>query len=400
MSKFKKITTCILTSAILVSNLQCIVSDAIEQKNTSSTNLKPLSSCEDEKKRIEEEKVSLSQSTYIATGEEHKPKVIINGLIENVDYTVTYKNNINVGNGVVIIRGINDYTGIRIKSFDIILGKIGNVITKPSGYGCNTITWSPVYGATYYEVRRSLESNGEFRTNKSTYTNSLEEKNLSPGLTYYYKVRAVTFLDGRKVYGEASEIVPFTVALSQPKISVSPSSYNSNKISWEKVQLASGYEIYMSKNKGGAYSKIKTITSGNTLNYKNTNLTTGKTYYYKVKAYRTVNGKKVYGKYSSIVSGTPSLSKPSVSLSSSTTKKVNVKWKKVLGASGYEIYRATSKGGSYSKVKTITKGSTTSYANSNLSSKKTYYYKVKAYRIVNNKKVYSSYSSVKYVKVK
>ena len=95
----------------------------------------------------------------------------------------------------------------------------------------------------------------------------------------------------------------------------------------------------------------------------------------------------------------PKLSKPSITLSSGN-KKAYIKWKKIAGANGYEIYRATSKSGKYSKIKTITSGSTTSYTNSKLTSKKTYYYKMRAYKNVSGKKVYSSFSAVKYIKIK
>ena len=68
-------------------------------------------------------------------------------------------------------------------------------------------------------------------------------------------------------------------------------------------------------------------------------------------------------------------------------------------ASGYEVYRATSLTGKYTKVKTITNNSTLSYTNKSLSRGKTYYYKVRAYRIVNGTKKYSSYSTVRGLKL-
>lgn len=182
-------------------------------------------------------------------------------------------------------------------------------------------------------------------------------------------------------------------------VKASSKSYNSIKITWNKAAGADGYKIYRATSKSGKYSAIKTVTSASTLSYTNTGLTTGKTYYYKVRAYTTINGSKVYGSYSSVVSAKPSLSKPSLYLSAGS-KKAYIKWSKISGASGYEIYRASSKKGYYSKIKTITSGKTTSYTNSKLTRKKTYYYKVRAYRYVSGKKVYSSYSSVKYVKVK
>ena len=79
------------------------------------------------------------------------------------------------------------------------------------------------------------------------------------------------------------------------------------------------------------------------------------------------------------------------------SKKITVKWTKVSGATGYKLYRATSKSGNYKLIKTTT---STYYTNKSLTKGKKYYYKVKAYRMVSGKKVYSSYSSVKYCRAK
>ena len=190
-----------------------------------------------------------------------------------------------------------------------------------------------------------------------------------------------------------------STTLSKPTVKASSSSYNSNKLSWNKVTGSSGYEVLRATSKTGTYKSVKTITSGSTVSYTDTKLATGKTYYYKVRAYRTVDKKKVYSSYSSVVSAKPVLKTPSVKLTSGS-KKATIKWEKISGASGYEVYRATSKSGKYSKIKTITKNSTVSYVNSSLTKNKTYYYKVRAYRTVNGKKIYSSYSVAKSVKVK
>ena len=187
--------------------------------------------------------------------------------------------------------------------------------------------------------------------------------------------------------------------LSKPTVKVSSNSYNSNKLSWNKVTGSSGYEVLRATSKTGTYKSVKTITSGSTVSYTDKSLATGTTYYYKVRAYRTVDKKKVYSSYSSVVSAKPVLKTPSVKLTSGS-KKATIKWEKISGASGYEVYRATSKSGKYSKLKTITKNSTVSYVNSSLTKNKTYYYKVRAYRTVNGKKIYSSYSVSKSVKVK
>ena len=184
------------------------------------------------------------------------------------------------------------------------------------------------------------------------------------------------------------KIVPQTV--TSPKVTSTTSS--SIKLSWSKVSNSSGYEIYRSTSKNGTYTKIKDITSNSTLTYTNSNLSSNKKYYYKIRAFKTVNNNKYYGSYSTIISGETKLSTPSIKLSTPKTKTIKVSWSKISGAKGYEVYRATSKNGTYSKRTTT---SNLSYTNTSLTKKKTYYYKIRAYKIVNNKKVYSSFSPIK-----
>ena len=69
------------------------------------------------------------------------------------------------------------------------------------------------------------------------------------------------------------------------------------------------------------------------------------------------------------------LAKPVISVSRNSSGDPKVTWKKVTGADKYYVYRATSKSGTYKKVKTTTNKywtDTTAVAG------KTYYYKVKA----------------------
>ena len=193
--------------------------------------------------------------------------------------------------------------------------------------------------------------------------------------------------------------VPKKAPKKVEKVKSTQKSYNSIKLTWAKPSGAYGYQIYRSTSKNGKYTKIKNINLASTLSYTDKNLTTNQTYYYKIRAFNKTNGKKLYGDYSSVVSAKPSLSKPTLSLSSKS-KKAYIKYSKVAGASGYQIYRAKSKNGTYSNIKTITSGKTTSYTDSKLTKNKIYYYKVRAYKTVNNKKVYGPYSTVKYIKIK
>lgn len=71
------------------------------------------------------------------------------------------------------------------------------------------------------------------------------------------------------------------------------------KVSWKKTKNADGYVIYMKSGKG-KYKVVKNITNGKTVSYTKKNLKKGKTYYFKVRAYRKENGQKVYGNYSGV----------------------------------------------------------------------------------------------------
>lgn len=80
-------------------------------------------------------------------------------------------------------------------------------------------------------------------------------------------------------------------------------------------------------------------------------------------------------------------------------KAMKVAWKKTAGASGYKVYRATSKKGKYKCVKTAS-SKTTSFINKKLKKNKKYYYKVCAF-VKSGKKTYNgAYSTVVMKKAK
>lgn len=193
-----------------------------------------------------------------------------------------------------------------------------------------------------------------------------------------------------------AELTTEELQASKTTVSVKAADYKTAKITWKAVDNADKYQVYRSTSKNSGYSRIATV-SGKSL--KNVNLKTGKTYYYKVRAYAKINDTDVYSKYSAVKSVKMSLGKVS-SLKLETDKaKVTVKWSKVKGASGYKIYRSTKKSSGFKCVKTLKSGSTVKYVNKNLKKGQNYYYKVKAYRAVDGKTVYGAYSSVKKVRV-
>lgn len=92
--------------------------------------------------------------------------------------------------------------------------------------------------------------------------------------------------------------------------------------------------------------------------------------------------------------------KVKISKISSKKKKVRLTWKKITSASGYEIQMSSKKSSGFKKVALIKMAKTTTYTKKKLKSKKTMYFRVRAYRTVGKTTYYGAYSAVKKVKVK
>ena len=71
------------------------------------------------------------------------------------------------------------------------------------------------------------------------------------------------------------------------------------QLTWKKVKAATGYEVYQAVKKNGKYKKVKTIKRNKVVTYKTKSLKK-KTYFFKVRTYRKVAGKTVYGAFSNV----------------------------------------------------------------------------------------------------
>ena len=171
-------------------------------------------------------------------------------------------------------------------------------------------------------------------------------------------------------------------------------------LKWNEVEGADGYEVYRTTSKKGNYKKVKTIKNSETTSYVNGKLKYGSTYYYVVKAYKNGEDGKNYLCESTTISEKIVPDTGKITSAKTKNNKVTLKWKKVSDASGYEVYRATGKNGKYTKVKTIKGAGNTSYLNKNLKDNTKYSYKIRAYKVVDGKKVYGTYSTIKTIKVK
>ena len=165
------------------------------------------------------------------------------------------------------------------------------------------------------------------------------------------------------------------------------------------VSGAAGYEVFYSTSKDGSYKKKATLKSS-ARSYTFTGLTTGKTYYFKVRGYKVESDSTRYaGEYTAVKSAKPALSKQSGFKVKAGKRSFTASWKKVSGASGYTVYYSTKKTSGF-KSKTVKGNSKVRYTVKSLKKGKTYYVKSRAYRTVNGKKVYGPYTSLVRVKAK
>lgn len=220
------------------------------------------------------------------------------------------------------------------------------------------------------------------------------------GNKYYYKVICKkTLPDGRTVKSAYSPVVGATAAPGAPKLVVRAAGATSVKLSWNKVKgttstgYVNGYAIYRSTAKDGTFKKIATINSGTTITYTDTKLTTGATYYYKICAFSKVNNKPVYGAFSKVRSQKVVPGKPAVKITATDYTTLTLSWGAISECTGYRIYRSEQKDGTFKSLGDVSSSQTT-YADKKVETGKTYYYKVRSYVTVNNKRIYGSYSDV------
>lgn len=169
---------------------------------------------------------------------------------------------------------------------------------------------------------------------------------------------------------------------------------DSVQIKWNKVAGATNYQIYRYDSGKKKYVKLKTVSS-KTTSYTDKKCESAKAYKYKVRAYRSTGGKTSYGSYSDVLYTAAKPKKVnSLKAKKCTKNTIKLEWKKVTRASGYQVYRYNASKKKWEKAADIKKGSTVTYTNKKLKSKKTYKYKVRAYRQNGSTIAYGSYSEI------
>ena len=258
-----------------------------------------------------------------------------------------------------------------------------------------TIKWNKITGAYGYRIKRSTDEDGTYKvvkTIKSGNTTSYKDTSVKAGKTYYYTVETMVKTGDNICYsGDSASMEGRTAKKAKIKYAVSNGS-NQIEVNWGAVSGAYGYRIKRSTSKNGTYKVVATLKGKNNTTYQDKKLKTAKTYYYKVETINKVNGKKGYSGNSAAVSAKTLKTTSITAVKATGSTSVRLEWKAVDGASGYQIYRSTSKDSGYKKVGQVKGKSTKKYEDKTLEAGKTYYYQVRAYKSNSAKNGVASFS--------
>lgn len=197
--------------------------------------------------------------------------------------------------------------------YEIVDTTKGGTVVNPKGtvyLEANSAT-----GSKFYNLITATASYKKSETSKAFKLNA--KTNGNGKLTYTTSNKAVATVDAAgKVtvkgpgvakitvkaaattdYKAASKTVTVTVAPKKQSISLINKIKKQLTIKWKKNTKASGYQVVYSTNK--KFTGKKTVRKAKTTtSYKIKGLKKGKKYYVKVRSYKTVNGKRIYGAYS------------------------------------------------------------------------------------------------------
>ena len=290
----------------------------------------------------------------------------------------------------------------RVKAVAVVNGKnvasayngTKSLFTTPAAPGVSIyrvngkpqLKWSAVTGAEKYWIYRSTDGvNFKYydSTTGTSYTNCIA----ASGTEYYYKVKAAAVVNGKDVASDFSNTKSLFTTPAAPSVSITTSK-GKPKLTWKAVKGADKYWIYRSTDGKNFKYYNETDEAG----YTNYSTNIGTTYYYKVRAVKTIDGNDHKSDFSAVRSIQCRPAAVNLSISRSYGKP-KLTWDAVADADKYWIYRSTD-GKNFKYYDTTTK---TSYINSGAAFNTIYCYKVKAVKVVNGRNVVSGSGSAKSV---
>jgi len=249
--------------------------------------------------------IKLSKTEYTYNGKAQKPTVTVkdskgNTLKNGTDYKVTYeKGRKNPGKYSVRIDFMGKYSGTKRVYFTI--APATPVITK-TAQTANAIrlTWNKVTGATGYRVYQYNAKTKKWDKLKTLKDTTYRIEKLKAGTTYKFRVKAYKKDDGT-IWGKATATINVATKTAAPKITKLTTTKGKAAFTWSNVAGETGYQVYYSTKKDSGFKKV-TSYKADVVKGTKSKLTSGKKYYFKVRAYKKTASGTVYSAWSSVKS--------------------------------------------------------------------------------------------------
>lgn len=201
--------------------------------------------------------------------------------------------------------------------------------------GAIKIRWNKISGASYYRIWRKTP-NGSWKKLKTVYgsVSSYLDSGLTSGTTYYYAVRGYGKTDGKWVWSKYKTLKTETARLADVTASATLVSSSRIDVTWNQAAKAGGYYIWRKSSGETEWTRLKNV-SASVSSYSDTDVSSGNSYVYCVRAYRTQGGKTNWSKV--ISSNTVSISSENNSRFTTAQKEV---MKKIIYAveTGGQVY--------------------------------------------------------------
>lgn len=335
-------------------------------------------------KSIKNAKITGATDSKRYTGTYIKPKVNVKVLLDNIDlkygqdYTITYKNNKNIGTATLTVKGIGNYSGSRSFKFKIKKAKLSSA--EIIGIKNKTYTGS--------QRKLSLKVKLPGTTLKSGKDYTVSYKN-NVG---FGRATVTIKAKGKRVSGTVKKT--FNIVPSAPKLKkVTNQKLKQVTLNWTHSEYATKYQLYRATEKDGQYKLVYTSPDRYTYTYTNKKLKEGTHYYYKIRAYKTVNGKKYYSGFSDIKKTNTKIS--NTTFETKRDKKngsVTINIKKDKSVTKYIVYVSRKQNSGFKKVWS---GKDLTYTHEGLKKGKTYYVRVRTYKKTDNGGIYGEKTTPK-----
>ena len=209
--------------------------------------------------------------------------------------------------GIWSICFMGKYAGLSSSQYFVILPKPLTTLklsldetysTVSSRYRTVKASWPAATGASGYYV--AYRSDTDSQWSYTRVSSNFWRKTVTAGKKYYVKIKPYVIIDGTtRHYSTAYSPTKYTYTLKAPGVALSKYATRSVKVALGNVYSESAYQIYRASSYGGTYYRKKTVAA-NSSYWIDTTTYKGKTYFYKVRVYKWVNGIRVYGPFSSV----------------------------------------------------------------------------------------------------